>query len=601
MKRLTAILIFTLVTFKSLANPGDSLKLFLKTHSTEDSLRVSALLKYGKSLFFTRQDSMMYYADEALRIAQKLHWQKGIADAYQLKGVSYSYVLSDPANAVDYYQKALVANEPLGRKEFEWQTLANIALIHYDQKDYTKALNYYNKAQSVLATLTNKDGEGRLLMNLGHLYFDLGKPDEAMQSYRHSLAFSERIGDSMAIANLLNSMGYILLQKNENEEARNLVTKSINIAELTGNMVTKASALVNLSLIYLNTKHFDLSEKYAKEALALSKETGNLQFQRQSWDALRKIYEQTGRFEQSLMAYKSYNQLNDSLVNIEKNKEITRKEMQFQFDKKQAIDQAEIQRQRALRNMIIVSTAILILGAMVAIVLYKNKRDAVEKKKEAEFKLLVANTERKALRAQMNPHFIFNSLNAISDYILKNNTQLADEYLSKFAGLMRMVLENSMEQEILLSEEIKALKFYMDLESLRLDHRFIYEIKTAPGIDPENILVPPLLFQPFIENSIKHGLSEKQDGGKITIDLTTESNMLICNIVDNGAGFGNTEKTKAKTSLSNHKSRGISITRSRIEILNTNRKNGNASMNIYPTDTGTRVEIKLPLVLNFDS
>lgn len=600
MKQLFSLFLFLFLGLNSIAkSPADSLKTLLNNHNTEDSTRVSLLLQYGKSLFFTNSDSMMYYADEALSISQKINWATGIADSYQLQGVSYSYVLSEPVKALDCYHKALVVNKQLGRKQFQWQTMANIALLHYTQEEYPEALDYFKKAEAVLDSMENKSGEGRLLMNIGNVNFDMGDTAAAMHNFERSLSISKKNGDSLVAANVLNSMGYIFMQKQNYPAALEYISKSILMANLTQNNVTKASALVNMSLLNLHTKNFVQSEKFAKEGLELSKKVGNLQFQRQAWDALQRVYEQTGSFRKSLEAYKHYNLLNDSLISSEKKKEIARKEMQFQFDKKRALDQAELKRQHIIKRSLIGGAAFLLLAALAGIILYKKKRDAEEEKKEAQFKSLVSDTEMKALRAQMNPHFIFNSLGAISDFMIKNNAKLADEYLGKFSTLMRMVLENSEQKEIPLSEDVKALGLYMELEALRLNRRFTFEIKIEDDIDADNTLVPPLLMQPFVENSIRHGLSEKEGMGKIMIHFTKEDDMLICNIEDNGIGLEKAKAIKSVAPQINKKSLGIKITQSRINILNQHKKKQNASMKIRDFGQGTNVEIKLPLVLNF--
>jgi LytS/YehU family sensor histidine kinase len=162
-----------------------------------------------------------------------------------------------------------------------------------------------------------------------------------------------------------------------------------------------------------------------------------------------------------------------------------------------------------------------------------------------------------------------------------------------------MVLENSEQKEIPLSDEVKALELYLELEALRANNRFTFEIKIENDIDADNTLVPPLLMQPFVENSIRHGLSEKEGAGKIMIHFAIQDDMLICNIEDNGIGL---EKSKAIKNIApqmNKKSLGIKITQSRINILNQHKKNKIASMKIRDAGHGTNVEIKLPLVLNF--
>src|SRR5690606_28415117 len=141
----------------------------------------------------------------------------------------------------------------------------------------------------------------------------------------------------------------------------------------------------------------------------------------------------------------------------------------------------------------------------------------------------------KALRSQMNPHFIFNSLNSIGDYILKNDTATAQDYLARFAKLMRMVLENSEHTEIPLSDDLSFIELYLQVESKRLPGRFSYSIHVEDGLDTENTMVPPLLLQPFIENSIWHGFRTIRSGGYNDVEIKTVNNILVCCLEDDGS------------------------------------------------------------------
>jgi LytS/YehU family sensor histidine kinase len=226
--------------------------------------------------------------------------------------------------------------------------------------------------------------------------------------------------------------------------------------------------------------------------------------------------------------------------------------------------------------------------------LYKRKRDAVAQVQEAEFSTKVANTELKALRAQMNPHFIFNSLNSINDYISKNDVDSASRYLTKFAKIMRQTLENSNQSEVSLEDDLKVLDLYMQVESMRLKNKFTYSIKVDDEIDRDNTMVPPLILQPFIENSIWHGISKKESNGHIDINITKKDNMLVCTVDDNGVG----RILKTDTYSADNKSLGISITKGRIDILN-KKKNTKGTVKMIDKEQGVRVEVKLPLELAF--
>lgn len=173
-----------------------------------------------------------------------------------------------------------------------------------------------------------------------------------------------------------------------------------------------------------------------------------------------------------------------------------------------------------------------------------------------------------ALRAQMNPHFIFNSLNSIQHLIIADKREAAVKYLNKFSLLMRNLLETSIEKSIVLSEEINLLNKYLELESLRFDNAFTYTIEVDPPLNPDLIEVPMLVVQPFVENALVHGLLPKKEGDKtLRILFKKEGNMLVCEIEDNGIG------RKASQNLnpylkSEKKSRAIEITEKRLSMQN---------------------------------
>src|SRR5690606_15381521 len=200
--------------------------------------------------------------------------------------------------------------------------------------------------------------------------------------------------------------------------------------------------------------------------------------------------------------------------------------------------------------------------------------------------------------SQMNPHFIFNSLNSISDFILRNDLHAADYYLGKFAKLMRMILENSHEREITLYDDLNILRIYMELEAMRMGRRFVYDIQIDPSIDPETTLVPPLLLQPFVENSIWHGFARLSEGGKIVIKVRQEDDMIHFIIEDNGIGRSQTARREESNNTKEKVSMGMRITQDRIDIINKIKK-ANAEMAFSNLQQGLRVDLKLPLSLSF--
>lgn len=224
-------------------------------------------------------------------------------------------------------------------------------------------------------------------------------------------------------------------------------------------------------------------------------------------------------------------------------------------------------------------------------------QQAEREKQLAELKDKTSQLEMETLRAQMNPHFIFNCLSSINRFILKNKTEEASDYLTKFSRLIRMVLNNSKREYISLEDELETLRLYLEMERLRFKNSFDYSFTCQKAADIDNIFIPPLLLQPFAENAIWHGLMHKQDKGFLNLNFSTEEKFLLCTITDNGVGREKAELLKSK-SAEKQKSMGLKITTERLGILNNNSneqtffsiedltdENGNA--------IGTRVHLKI--------
>ena len=192
------------------------------------------------------------------------------------------------------------------------------------------------------------------------------------------------------------------------------------------------------------------------------------------------------------------------------------------------------------------------------------KRREVEKNR---FREQMAELENQALRSQMNPHFIFNCLNSINGFIVGNNPDEASRFVTKFSRLIRLILDNSKEPFVSLEQELAALKIYIELEKMRFASGFDSQIEISDTVNAADIYVPPMIFQPFVENSIWHGLLHKETPGKLQIHLEIDTDMLIVSIEDDGIGRAAAAELKSKTALKS-KSYGLAITRQRIMNFN---------------------------------
>lgn len=230
--------------------------------------------------------------------------------------------------------------------------------------------------------------------------------------------------------------------------------------------------------------------------------------------------------------------------------------------------------------------------------LTKNELDETQKRLELEKQYRAS--ELKAIRSQMNPHFVFNALNSIQEYIVSNERKLAGKYLGKFADLMRIYLEHSQVKTITLREEMEALNLYLELEKLRFEDSMHYEIKIDENVDKE-MVIPSLLLQPYVENAIKHGLLHRNGDRHLSIQVENneEKQYMICTIVDNGVGRAESLKINQMRNPE-HKSFASQATRSRLDLLNHDRQQPITEeiedlVDENNKGIGTKVIIKIPL------
>ena len=223
-----------------------------------------------------------------------------------------------------------------------------------------------------------------------------------------------------------------------------------------------------------------------------------------------------------------------------------------------------------------------------------------KEKQLADLRHKTAEFEMQALRAQMNPHFIFNSLNSINRFILRNDKALASEYLTKFSKLVRLILQNSQTSLISLESELESLELYISLEALRFDNRFNYKISISPELDMAMLKIPPLIIQPYVENAIWHGLMPKEEKGQLDIEISQENNLLYIKIADDGVGRRQSAIHSGSSPLQ-HKSMGLRITANRIAALQiTDSENSSVTIidliNPDGTAAGTEVTVKIPIL-----
>lgn len=507
-------------------------------------------------------DRSFEYRLASLKIAELRNDSTMISILYNALGTTYK-LQDNITKAEEFYRKALLFTR-LGKDDYtnysHVNTLSSLANIYNLKKEYAKSDSLHNQAINEYRRQKEWSDVLRCMVNKGGNLLDAGKKQEAYT------VINELIG----------------LAK-EKWQPRNLAYGELKKAEIIASLdKPTATRFTGYS------KPYDSAIVLCNRSLSFFKLSKEIAGQSQCYEQLISLHKLQNNNTELAVVLESFLTLKDSLHQQDKRAEIVRKEMEYLAEKDLAAAAAQIQQEKTARkNIFIISLAVIIAFAVV-LWLYKRRRDALQKQVQLENKAAMASIEMRVLRLQMNPHFIFNALNSISHYIQMNDSIKADYYLTRFAKLIRATLENSEYAEISLVKEIEMLKMYMDIESLRLNQNFRYEIAIDESIDPNNTMIPPLILQPFVENSIWHGIASYTAGGFIRIEITRSNEYINCIVEDNGVGIRNT-----KGENTSHRSLGMHITKERISLLNKMKKT-NAAINIVDIEKGTRVELLLP-------
>ncbi|MCA6440693.1 MAG: tetratricopeptide repeat protein [Chitinophagaceae bacterium] len=515
-------------------------------------------------------------------------------------GASF-YSMTRYREAEAAYFKALKIAEKNTDTLFSGIILRNLGMVNKAWKHFDRALQYYKRSLGFLTLAKNNQQLAGAYQSLGILMSDTQKPEEAIHYFENAYEINKKIGLKIEMARNLVNIGvdlntlkrhrkaFIVLQEalELNKSFQNAAINSVAYNELN-DIFTNApdSVLINLG-IKTKAERYKLALEYGQKSLSTAIEIEDAEKKASAYHNLSRSYLQLGNYKLAYDFLEKYTNVNDSLIREQSKVTISQLEATYEQEKQKAEADDKLENAREEKKLLIVIALVVLFFLILAFIFYKKQRDSKQVQQELLVRSQIAEIEMKALRLQMNPHFIFNALNSIADFIRKNDTEKADFYLAKFSKLMRSVLENSQEKEIPLSDELKSIELYLQLEIMRLGGHIQYTIDVDAEINTDTVMIPPLILQPFVENAIWHGLSNKKEDGKIIIRITKDNAMLHLAVEDNGPGLRNSPKKEGKKSF------GVSITKDKIELLNKLKKT-NASITLIDIEQGTRASVNIP-------
>ncbi len=565
---------------------------------------------------------------ESLRFYEKTSDKKGIYDVFHELILSL-HAQSRFDEAIEYAQQAYNRCKETNDESHLADILGMFPAIYKDAGNYEKSFEYSKLYHQLAVKTNNKLLISSSLSQLGELYMKIDDYPSALTSFRELFQLDDpdivnaRVtGDwdiwvKMEYAEIFShlnqfdsaryylelfkpaendfkyfrvylvSMGeYYFLQKMYNAALQNFL-QGLYFHKKLNDRNEIQRTLMLIAQAYLALDKNDSALQYGREGLSLAFQTKAKQIIRDGYNVLFSVYDRKNKKDSANMYFRQYAALNDIIANHQAKAKFTSYGYQQKIqllDKESQLQQQRLKQTSQQKEILLAGIIIIFILGFILFrnILLKRKNEAntrriVEnelqlqklesKKVKAEFQQQTTELKLQALRAQMNPHFIFNCLSSINRFILINKIEEASDYLTKFSRLIRMVLYNSEKSLITLESELEALRLYLDLERSRFKNAFNYSITFINTIDINALYIPPMLIQPFAENAIWHGLMHKKGIGKLEIQLCAENKTLTCTIIDNGIGRNMAAAFNSRSAEKN-KSMGVEITAGRLALLN---------------------------------
>lgn len=526
------------------------------------------------------------YLKKALQSYTKLNRKKDIARVTRSLAKSQEIQNKIPEASTNYR----AASELSSDKEMErinsndYNRLSNSNTVVQD--DYLKSnIELFDKKEKKeeVADLYVQKAENSVKRN--------DKVD-AIESYQQAIKYVKDKPEK--VIEIKDKIAKVYALDNQFDKALSINQKLLEEAVQKGDYQTQITQLQSLSSIFFQKNEPEKAISTLKKAYQLATEKGNSAEVKKSLTALLNYYKNNGNDKESIRLYDDFFQNFDRIVESDtslidlKTFQITESKIE-QLEKEKRLKDELISKKNTFNYFLIGAIFLLLLFfGLIAKALFAIK------KKNKEIAL-------QSLRREMNPHFIFNSLNSVNQFISQNKELEANKYLTSYSNLMRNMMENSNKDFVSLTNEINQLKKYLDLEHLRFQDQFDYEILVDEELDSDAIFIPNMIIQPHLENAIWHGLRYLEHKGHLLLQFKNENNKIVILVDDDGIGLTRSKELKT-VNQKVHESRGLTNTKERISLLNELYKH-NITLEISEKkepQSGTIVRIELPIINKVD-
>ena len=586
--------------------------LLRKSENAGDNQNISdayRLLARSK-MYLNEKDSSLLYANLSLNFAKRS--DSKIAVAYTFRD------LSDIQAHFDMIGKStstlLKLNQEAERiKDYRllcWSTLM-IAERSFQVNSFNEAKTYYRKALNIAEKNNLNTYKVRIFKGLTEIELSTNKLEAALTNINKGYNSFDKGNKSIFYFDFKSTHAKYLIEIDSLDEAKIILTDNLDDYSKYNSSRGLGKTHHLIGKLYFHQKKWKKAQTAFKQSQSILNNLPDSEYSLGNYKLLAQVFAEQNQFQRAFDNLDNFQKQIDNNSYLSSSKAIneltqmySRELREYRIKEQERVikDQQKEKELLSLKGEKQMATNVLIIiiliSTIVIVLFYLRQAKINQNTKEIEMSQTL-------LRTQMNPHFIFNAMSVIQSSLYENNPAKSSKFLVSFSRLIRLILENSPKEFITLETEIEILEKYLKTQKLRFENRFDYQINVPEELIFKKALIPPMITQPFVENSIEHGQLNIIENGNISIDFSEKNNMLYIEIIDNGVGRA--ESGKKKNSMKEHKSMALDITNRRVEIINKKYKSkasitiGNLTDQKY---TGTRVQIFLPLLnenLNFDS
>jgi tetratricopeptide (TPR) repeat protein len=468
---------------------------------------------------------------------------------------------------------------------------SHLAAIYSSQGKQKESIEYNKKNIAFLNAITpsypnNEYAKCIAYSNCGTSYLEIKKYDDAFYNFNKALQISRKLEDSFTTSFLLSRIGTIKMALKKYDEAEVFLKESLK-GDLDEESL--ANGYINIAELYFIKKDYAQARLYVTKGLDISKKIKSQGLQEMACEILFNVSYFQKDYKTALHMHQVYDKLVDKTKISASKNALEQQQLKYDFEKKELKTKLVNQKEAAAKNNWLIGLSGLLLLLLLGVYFYYRNN----KQKQAITVLEKDQIKQKLLVSQMNPHFIFNSIENIQQLIYDKKDKDAVNYLDKFSVLTRQILENSNENYISLSEEVAMIGNYLAIQQLLYSNKFDFTVTVEETIEPETIFLPPMLTQPFIENAIKHGLASKDENGMVDIRFYLNEGRLFFEVLDNGKGFDTSKRTD------NHKSLAMVITKERLVNYTKNQDFVVQADNIKDKDekvVGAKIVFEIPYI-----